>query len=630
MADFPHGLGPQYGITDPGDQKKADRGFPTGLGNSPYWDPPNAPVPLARAPAGQYGASDGSRGSVRLLFFGRTATATAISSWGIGGEGLAYQQEVNRRRTAPVRIDRTSEREDDVQGGLAIGPGNEWFEKLIVKPPRIDLGNVLQSQVRDLELMNTFRAPKQLLAWQLFDNNTNGGITINNLPALPTTIPFFSSIILEVSISTAGPPSISGSLDFTFSAPVFPLVTEVPVTGNRITIFQYRPQAPIKEELLFKTDIIRNQDGSEQRVRVREAPRQKLNFAVRKDDELSRDKINTVLYDWQARVFGVPIWFELKPLDADIPAASFNISVDTADADYRVGGLVMLFAGEGAGEFEVLEIDSIDPNLITTSTPIANDFAAANTIVMPVRTAFTKPQTAAARFATGPTDFEIEFVVLDNVDLADLGTFNTYQGKGQSVAKPFLDDLNFMPGRTIAEGYRRRVVRLDVESGPPTQYSPWEKSKPNYQFGYEAITQAEVWRWRQLAHYLRGSQLSFYVPTGRTDFKLVADVGDTSVFMDVENAGFVLFIGSVVPRGDIRFVRKDGTTSLHQLTGATEISPTVERISFTPAISGTLFLDNVERVEYVTLSRIDGDSVTLNHRRPGEARLDFKTIGVPA
>lgn len=631
MPDFPHQIGPVRGITEPGDQQQAGRFLLTTRGASAYWDPPAATnPPLNRVPIDQIGGSDSGRAAQRMVFFGRTATSTAFSTFGIGAQGLTTTEEKNRRRVPFPGTDRTSEREDDIQGGVAMGPGNEWFERLVVVPSRIDLGNVLSTQTRDLELMNTFRAPKVALDWQAFNNNTNGGITITNLPGLPTTIPLFDSIILEVSISTQGPPSISGSLDFTFLAPVDPTVVQVPVTGNRITIFQYRPQAGIEETLEFKTDIMRNNDGTEQRVRVREAPRQLINFNVRTDDEVTRDKINAVLFDWQARVFGVPIWWEAKPLDADIAPATFNISVDTADADYRVGGLVMLFSDEGPGQFEVLEIDSIDPTFLTTSTPIANAFLAADTIVMPTRTAFTRPQTAQRRFAIGPTDFRMEFNVLDNVDLADIGTFNTYQGQGQTVAKPLLDGFNFMPGSTIAEGNRRRVVRLDVESGPPIQYSPWAKSKPNYSFGFEATSQAELWEWRQLMHYLRGSQLSFYVPTGRTDFKVITDIGDGAGFFDVENFGFSLFVGAVVPRGDLKIRRKDGTSSQHIIVGSSEQSPTVDRISVSPTISPALPVADIERIEFVTLGRIDGDSVTIQHRRVGEARLDFKTIGVPA
>lgn len=628
MANFPTQVIPGFVVFDDQvGQVATDRAYIPGLGTTAYWDPPNAPVPLARAPAGEIGITDGSRDGRRLSFFQRSPTATAKTTWGIGGAGLTLSREVNRRAVPPFRDNREGIIESNVRGGFGLGLGVEWFEQIVVFPTSLALGNVLSSQVRNIELYNAFRRPRQTVQWTTFVNNVGAGVDLTNLPGLPFPLLATEGFIADVSISTAGPPSISGTLDFTFGPPQSETIP-VPVTGNRITIFQYIPQAPIGESLEFKTDILKNSDGTEQRVKVREAPRQIVKFTVRTADEISRDQINAVLFDWQARVFGVPIWFEQRPLDTDILIGATDFDVDTADADYRVDGLVMVHASNQ--DFEVLEVASFTATNIVTKTAFTKAFQANRAVVTPVRTAYTKPTLSNQRFAIGPSDFPMEFEVLDNIDLSDLGPFNTYQGVGQSIAKPILDGFNFMAGATIGEGNRRKVERLDVLSGPPIQYSPWAKGKPIYQFGFEAKTFAEVWEWRQLAHYLRGSQLSFYIPTGRTDFKPIGDILDTSTFIDVENFGFTDFIQQATPRSDLRIVPKTGAASVHQITGSIVLSPTVERVSFSPAKVGDLTLADLDRVEFVTLCRIDRDSVELIHGRPGESRIQFNVIGVPA
>lgn len=631
MADFPTLLIPgTLALDDQVGQVATDRAYIPGLGTTAYWDPPNAPVPLARAPAGEIGITDGSRDGRRLSFFQRSVSATAKTTWGQGGAGLDLIREVNRRAVPATKIDRQTIVEQipvPDRGGLGLGLGLEWFEQIVVFPTSLALGNVLSTQVRTIEIYNAFRRPRITVQWTTFVNNVGVGVDVTNLPGLPFPLLATEGFIADVQISTAGPPSISGTLDFTFGPPQSETVP-VPVTGNRITIFQYIPQAPIGETLQFKTDILKNNDGSEQRVKVRHAPRQLITFTVRTDADLTRDQINTVLFDWQARVFGLPIWFEQRPLDSDILIGATDFDVDTADADYRVDSLVMIWASNQL--FEVLEVDSFTANNIVTKTPFAKAFTAGITNVMPVRTAYTRPALSNTRFAIGPSDFKMEFEVLDNIDLADLGSFNTYQGVGQSVAKPILDGFNFMGGATIGEGNRRRVERLDVLTGPPIQYSPWSKGKPIYQFGFEAKSFAEVYDWRQLAHYLRGSQLSFYVPTGRTDIKPIGDILDTSSFMDVQNFGFTNFIQEVTPRSDLRIVAKDGTASVHQITASQEQTETVERISFSPAKVGDTTLADLDRVEFVTLCRIDSDKVDIIHGRPGESRIQFNLIGVPA
>ena len=602
-----------------------------GLGPTGYFDPPDNPVPLARAPAGIISGDDGARQpkatpALRLLGFNNSATSTPEPGTALIPD--TFIREVNRRAVPTTRLNYAGLRTDNLPGRLAISIGGEWFERLHITPPRIDLGNVLSSQLRTVELFNAFRnTPRVNLEWTGFANNAGDGITVTNLPVLPFTINSFASFVADIQISTVGPPNINGTLDFTFGAPVNGTI-QVPVTGNRITVFQFRPQAPVAESLEFKTDILQSNDGTEQRIRVREAPRQVIDFVVRTDDDRDRDLINSILFDWQARVFGVPIWWEQRPLDADIAISSFTINVDTTNADFRVDSLVMVYTSNNY--VEVLEIASLTATDITTKTPFGKAFAAADSIVTPVRTALTKPQLSNNRFAIGPADYQMNFEILDNVDLANIGAFATYQGTGQTVAKPLLDTFNFMPGNTIQEGNKQRVIRLDIQTNPPTQYSPWAKGKPLYTFGYEATSQADAWAWRQLMHYLRGSQLSFYVPTGRYEFRVLTDLGLGSSIMDITNIGFTDFVKQVTPRSDFRFLRTDGTYSNHQIISSEVISADVERITFAPNLPADLPVAEIERVEYLTLSRIDADKVKFEHRRPGESRLSFNLVGVPA
>jgi hypothetical protein len=402
----------------------------------------------------------------------------------------------------------------------------------------------------------------------------------------------------------------------------------VPITGNRITIFPFRPQTPVTEVLEFKTDILRLFDGTEQRLSLRGAPRQNFEFTIRVTDSVSRDAINSILFDWQARVFGVPVWFEAKPLLAPVIATDTVIQVDTNDADFRDGGLVTVY---DADTFQsTVQILTVNPTNLVLQVAIGRAFNAVDTLVIPTRAAYTGPQLNDSRFAIGPADYKIGFQILDNIDLSDASAFPSYQGVGQTTPKPLLDGLNFMPGQTIGEGNKRAIERLDHETGPFIQFSAWAKGKPLYQFGFESNSYAETWQVRQLMHFLRGSQLAFYVPTGRTDFKPLADIANNDTQIDFTKYGFDQFVQGVTPRSDLRVLRKDGTYSMHQITGTSTISNDVERVEFTPGITPALPLVELDRIEIVTLSRLSNDQVRFVHRRPGESRIDISLIGVPS
>ena len=511
-----------------------------------------------------------------------------------------------------------------VNGTLHPSPADDWFEKWIVTPGRLDLGNVLSTQVRTLEIVNTDRRVAR--TWQAFVNNTTGGISITNLPALPLVIASLDSFINNVQIDTIGPPTIAGTLDFDVDLNP-PDIIEIPVTGQRILIFRWRPQQPIRETLEFKTDVIAHNDGTEQRINVREVPRQRIRFTVRTANNRSRDNINLLVFDWHHRVWGVPIWWEQKPLDAAIAVDDTTIQVDTANADFRVGGLVTVYNTDFLTE--TLEIATVNANDLVVTVPISQAFPVFETVVIPTRTAYLRPQLTSSRYPIGPTDFPFDFETLDNRDLSDASAFDTYQGVGETSPKVLIDRLNFIRGATVREGFRRKVTRLDHETGPFVQFSPWSKSKPSIDYTFEAKSFAEVWEFRQLVHSLRGSQVSFYLETGRDDFKVVADIADTATDIDIENIGFTDFVGVVVPRADLQIRRTDGTLSRHQVTGSVVVNDDVERVSVTPGITPALPAANIERVEFLTLGRIERDEVRFDHARPGEARVEFRFVGLP-
>lgn len=514
----------------------------------------------------------------------------------------------------------------DGAGAIAQSISDVFFDKWLVQPGRLDLGNILSTQLRTLELFNNFRTESH--TWDAFVNNAGAGITITNLPGLPLLFAPLSSFVNNVQVSTAGPPTITGTLDFDVDTDP-PNVLSVEITGNRISIFAYRPQSPIMETLEFKTNIIPANDGSEQRINVREAPRQRIQFRVRTDDDRTRDSIHALLYDWQSRVFGVPIWWEAKPLEAALAIDDTFVQVDTTNADFRALGLVMIY--DSNFQNEVLEIASLTATDLTLDVGVSRAYDAVETLVIPVRTALTKTQLTDALYSIGPTDFSLEFTTLDNIRLNDASAFATYQGVGQTVAKPFIRDrFNFMKGRTIGEGIRRKVTRLDPGTSAPLQFSPWAKGKPQFAYGFESDTFAETWNFRQLLHELNGSQLSFYLGTGRDDIKVVVDIPDLATNIDFENIGFTQFVENITPRSDIQIIRTDGTLTQHEISGSSVIDDDTERLTISPAVTPALPIAEINRIEFITLNRISDDRPRFSHQRPGRSRLDVKLIGVPS
>lgn len=541
--------------------------------------------------------------------------AAPNQTFGVGTFDLEYLVDGATRAAVETRNNAKSIPKQ-VSGSISRWYQDWWFERVLAVPGEIALGNVLSSQTRDLELLNNYR--ELAVSWLTFVNNAGSGINVAGVPSLPSPLNPLQSVVLQVSISTQGPPTISGTLDFTLDVGGI----SVPVSGSRVILFPYVPERPVEESLEFLTNVLVNEDGSEQRMSLRAAPRQLLEFSVLLDSDNERDRLNALLFDWQSRVFGVPMWWEERPLAQDAVAGTSTFFFDTAFGDFRVGGLVLLL--DAYNDFEVFEISSLTATSATVLGELAKDRAAGVTRVVPARTAVTDRNIRMSRYPTGPTLFKIPFVTLDNAYVGDASAFASYNSKA------LVDKPNAMGG-TVAEGYRREFQRLDNGTAPIQQLSGWSKSKPEFSLGLRGKSLEETWQIRQFFHYLTGRRLTFYLGTGRSDFKVLLDVADTSNQIDVEFVDFTTFYQQVTPRSDIRIVRKDGTWSAHSVVGSAVVTPNeVERLTLSPAITPALPVSAIERVELLTLTRLAADTVVAEHLRPGESVFAVPVIGVQA
>lgn len=501
----------------------------------------------------------------------------------------------------------------------------------LVVPSILNLGNLLSNQDRVVEVANLFPTQKQIAS---VTNATDAGVTM-----ITGTLPFivnpYNSYVLDLSVSVVGPPQINGTITLigenldTSS----PQTLVVPVTGQRITLFPYDPEMGYIEELQWKTDILQSYSGIEQRISIRLAPRQKLTYTPFMTDSVKDMSLRMLLFNWLPRVFGVPIWWEQQPPTQAPAIGDSFVMVNTANADYRVGGLVMIMA-QDLSYFETIEIQTITSTQLTftTGAVLANNYTR-GAKVMPVRTAYARTQTTNRVLITGAERVQLEFTTLDNINLADMSTWNTYQGL------PILDDLNYVDGE-LSEGMARDgVTVIDNQAGTIYQVAQSDRSRPTsrktWWTGGFSQGQDAIWRIRKLAHWMNGSQQSFWVPSQRNDMTVVAPINSGATIFTISYIGYTLFGldadgNPMRPYGDVRFKLTDGTVILRQIEGATVTGGgATETISVDSPIAGaTLAPSQIQRCEFLMLMRNADDKVVLTHDHPGRAMIEMNLVGV--
>ena len=492
--------------------------------------------------------------------------------------------------------------------------GDVWFDIIHILPRSIILGNILTTITRQIDVYNAFLYEPHDL--QSFINNAGAGTSITDLPTLPFTIPPQESLLLTLQVTPDGAPTINTTLDFDTDEPY---LLQIPIQGTRIVMFPFEPETPLIERLQFLTDVFIHKDGTEQRVSLRKAPRQVFDMKLRREDGVERQQVDFLLFDWQSRVFGLPMWHEPTPLTGDVTAGATGINVqDTTLSDFRVGGLAIIYESET--KFDALEVTAVGPTSISFNTPVTQDYSAAAGIrVMPLRTAITSQPAKESKYAVNLCDFDLTMRVLDNdVDLSDLTGWPTYN------SKILLSDPNAITG-TLDGLIERELTVFDGSGGGKfSQVSTWNRARHSSAKTFVSTTRSRLWAIRKLLHALRGRQVSFYLPTFTKDVTLASLYLSGSPAITIVNVGYTRYAKQRTPKLDLRIILNDGTTFTRTVTNSSEVDASTEQLTLSSVIAQNIAPGDVARIEFLEKVRIDSDEIVIEHRSAnGEANIGF-------
>lgn len=510
------------------------------------------------------------------------------------------------------------------------GAGFGWFEDVHVLPRSIDLGNLITSQTIDFDVFNGYRYAEKTFA--SFTNNAGSGISTSGLPSLPTSVFRLDTVEFDVIVDTDGDSTIDGTFDIVIGGETI----SVPISGSRIVMFPYQPNAPLDETLEFLTEVLTAVDGTEQRIALRKNPRQVFNFTVMADNDRERQRISNLLFDWQGRVFGLPVWAESTRLTSDVSVNDTTINVtSTANADYRTGDLAIVLKDDDT--FDALTVASTTSTSITFSSEITNAYTAGDSdvLVMPLRTVFCESAVTRSKYKVGPEEFQLTFRVIDNdADLADTTGWTSHPSNSKVILDGSVKGvaLNVVRGRHQGR-LERRLVEIDSKTGLFTQSSPWNRSKDTEPLNVFVYDRALLWDVRQLLHALRGQQVSFYLPTFFPDVTVNSAVVSGGSTLQIVNAGYSQYSGDRVPRNLIRLTTTGGDEYIASVSSASEVDADTEALAVVvllknqvaagPTWPDNIAVEDIERVDFVQKVRLASDSVTISHEN-GDGTANIK------
>ena len=476
--------------------------------------------------------------------------------------------------------------------------GFDFFEDFHVVPRKFEFGNVLSSQS---EPFAVFHASRRLTReWTSFINNAGAGVSISGLPSLPDDMLPFENHALTLEISTIGDPFVDTTLDFVFETGT----AQVPITLERVILWWLRPEQEYIELLGFLTDIVQAKSGKEKRASLRKNPRQVLqhHYLI---DSAERPVWENKLFDYQARQLGLPVWFDNSALTSAAAVSDLVIAVDdTANRDYRVGGNAVILTDDGT--FDVLVIDSFTATTITSTAPLLNGYPA-GTEVFPMLTCYVQEKVAGQRWAKNLSRIDLALRPSDNDnELGDLTGWTQYNGK------PVVDSGMVMRSNAVREQFETKHVTVDSVVGILEQTTPWDGQRRRQPLILRAAGRAAVWQLRQLAHGLRGRQVTFWLPRDSADMVVNSQLLNLGSAMTIDTIGYAQFLRERQPKKFIRLTKTDGTEKFREITNSVLAGDGLtETLTVTPVWDETIDVVDIAQVTFIEQVRLDTDRVRL-------------------
>lgn len=491
---------------------------------------------------------------------------------------------------------------DSVSSTMATSYYDDFYNRIHISPNPVEMGNLLSEQTRSLFVWNAYFSTKSLDS--LTGTGLDGIDVVAPTPA-PTTFKGLEEREYVLNISIVGPPAIDGSLYFDFEG----IIITVGITGQRVVLFRWRPSAQVTEKLEWKTNILQTR-VSEQRIGLRTAPRQFLSFGfVLTDSSLS--DIKTASQDFVYRAWGCPMWHEQDRVT--VTEGATIISIDTTTADYRDGGLLMLWESEN--NTAALEIDTVTDTTITLKYPAEQDWIDA--IITPLRISYMTNGVNISRMGARLNSMSIDFRIADNITLTSTATYPTY--KGYDV----LADGNIIMS-DISERIIRPIIEFDNGSGPVVIETTQDYNRLGKTVGKLTQGRQELWDWRTWLHSRYGKQKAFWLPTWVADFTVLTDVTEFDTFLDVRTTGATTF--STVPFY-IMIRLNDGSIFYRDVTNVEDLG-TYERLTIDLAI-GVVSVSDIDLVCLMSLCRFDSDNIEIMHNSTNYTTSNVPAIEVP-
>ena len=381
------------------------------------------------------------------------------------------------------------------------------------------------------------------------------------------------------------------------------------------TDWPFRVNVGSSEKLEWLSDVLSGYTG-EQRLALRDAPRQSFNYA----DTLEPHDFTRAKDFVRQNVYAtVPVWFERTHVFGSLASAATVIVFDTADADYRDSSAVVIW--ESADKVVVRLIDTVEAGQLNLAAAVGVDFT--DPFVAPARIGIIVDGLQINRQLVTVATCNIRFLITDNVDLAS--------GTSEGYMYPLYEGLDVLTDSTIVVGsVSENVINTSefIDSGlgmvavePIKDYTDFKQT-----LGFLEQGKTALWMRRQWLHSLKGKQKPFWLPSFMDDLVLLVPIGAADVVVTVERLGLP---AGMIGR-HIMLELNDGTQYFREITNAIEGGVGEAYITISSNLGAIVAVADVRRFSFISRVRLDTDQIEIKYRASDIAEMSAPVVEVPA
>jgi len=487
------------------------------------------------------------------------------------------------------------------------------YNRLHLVPLYLNLGNVVTEQVREIHVWNAYFAPRRLSA---IERENDEGVSLSGQSVPPFDFAPLQERKWRVGVSTDGPPVVDSALTWLFAG-------EPPLTltlnGNRITAWTLPVdwRDGVTERLGWLTELLTSPSGVEQRRALRLSPRRTLEAAMLAS-ERERVLLDLSLYGWGGRIWAVPVWNDVQRLSAALPAGATEIACDTRWRDFRADGMALL-RGESAFDYEVVAIRSAADGELQLTRPLQRNWLP-GTALYPMRPAQLVEQPRLTRLTDRLQRVEAQFSVMEACDWPEAMPATSYRGWPVFEQPP--DE-----SEELTSTWQRLQSTLDNLTSLPAITDTAGVAFPVQSHRWRVHGREEQGRLRSLLYALRGRQQALWLPTHADDLQMITELPFNGTVFDIRQCGYSRFFRLSAPgRRDIRIETGDGEVFHRRVVAVQEVDGETERVSIDTALGRTVAPEQIQRISFMMLCRLDQDDIEIHHLTDSDGVASVQAI----